>query len=302
MQVNIIRFLFIFSTVFTAILGLLINYVESYLPVLLSRFFRYGKFSCNVYEPIIAQIEVPKRWFKHFYIFAAPTSSCILYLCIYKYFLNGNIPETIIWILNATLGENRQPLVSPESTFLATLLLCLHCWKRFYETQCVNIFSNKMINISHYLVGFYHYIGTFLCVIGESIGFVEGSEGNFSWQNITYIQLACAIIFILSSYTQLKANYILRSLRKDKGNKTNSAVYKIPHGGLFEYVSGALHITEMIIYLTLSIILWKSITFHCVLLWVLVNQISTAVLTHKWYLQTFKNYPTSRKILIPYLF
>ncbi|CAL7948830.1 unnamed protein product [Xylocopa violacea] len=205
-------------------------------------------------------------------------------------------------MLNVCLGSFRQQLVSPESTFIAVLLLTLHCWKRLYETHCVNIFSDKKINISHYLVGLYHYLGSLVSIVGESEGFVEGSEGNFSWKRITYFQLLCALTFISSSYVQLRANIVLSNLRKDKDEKINRAIYKIPHGGLFKYVSGALNITEIIIYVILSIILWQSSTFHYVTIWVIINQVCTAVLTHEWYVQTFQNYPKSRKILLPYIF
>ncbi|XP_043265538.1 polyprenol reductase [Colletes gigas] len=302
MEINFIRIGFILSATLVGILGLLINYLEPYLPLSISRSFRYGKFAVNKYQPIVQKIEVPKRYFKHFYMFAGPASSYILYMVIYKYLWHGDISKSIIWILDICLGTFRQPLVSPESTFVAAILLSTQCWKRFYETQYVTIFSNAKMNITHYLIGFFHYIGVLMSVIGESKGFVRGSEGNFSWQKITYVQLICTVIFLSSSYAQLKANYVLRSLRKNKDGETNSNVYKIPRGGLFEYVSGALQITEIIIYVTSSIILWESSTFHYVTLWVLSNQISTAVLTHKWYVQTFQNYPKSRKILLPYLF
>lgn len=302
MQINIIRILFIFCTIFTGILGLLIYRMESYLPIFLTRTYRYGKYSVNIYEPIIAKTEVPRKWFKHFYIFAAPASSYVLYLVICIYLWEYDISKNIMWILDMCLGSFRQPLVSSESTFIAILLLTFHCWKRLYETYYVNIFSDKKMNILHYLIGFYHYIGTLICIISESEGFVKGSKGNFSWNKITYFHLLCSIIFILSTYAQLKSNFILRKLRKNKDGKINSTIYKIPHDGLFEYVSGALQITEIIIYITLSIILWQSSTFHYVTIWVLCNQIWTATLTHQWYIQTFKNYPKSRKILIPFIF
>ncbi|XP_076396242.1 polyprenal reductase isoform X2 [Megachile rotundata] len=220
---------------------------------------------------------------------------------IYTTFENIDVPKNLIWMLNICLGPHRKPLVSAESTFIAALLITFHCWKRFYESHFVNIFSNKKMNISHYAIGFFHYIGTLICIIGESEGFFEDMNVTFSWRRTTYPQLICAMIFLISSYTQLKTNFILRNLRKDKNNEINTTIYKIPHGGLFEYVSGALQITEIIIYLTMSIILWQSSTFHFITIWVLVNQVSTAVLTHKWYIQTFQNYPKCRKILIPYL-
>ncbi|KOC69258.1 putative polyprenol reductase [Habropoda laboriosa] len=302
MSTNIVRSIFTSATVYTGILGLLLNYVEVYLPNFLTRSYCYGKFSINIDQPIVAKTEVPKRWFKHFYIFAAPASSYVLYLIICKYLWEYDTPKYVIWILDMLLGSFRQPLVSPECTFVAGLLLSLHCWKRLYETHYVSIFSDKMINISHYMIGFFHYVGTLVSVIGESEGFFEGLGGYFSWERITYLQLICAIIFILSSYAQLKTNFILSNLRKNKDGKINSSVYKIPHGGAFEYVSGALQITEIIIYVTLSIILWQSSTFHYVTIWVIVNQVSTAAMTHKWYIQTFKNYPKSRKIILPYIF
>ncbi|XP_031837039.1 polyprenal reductase [Nomia melanderi] len=302
MQLNFINIVFSFAAIFTGIFGLLVNFVEPYLPVSITRTYRYGKYSDNTYQPIVAKAEVPKRWFKHFYVLAAPASSYILYLVIDKYMWNGNVPKSVMWVLNMGLGTNRQSLVSAENTFIAILVFTPHCWKRFYETHYVNIFSDKMMNISHYLIGLYHYVGTLMCVIGESEGFIEGSESHLSWRRVTYSKLICALVIVLASYTQLRANYILSNLRKDKNGKVTSTEHKIPYGGLFEYVSGALQITEITIYVCMSIILWQSSSFHCVTIWVLVNQISTAALTHKWYLKTFKNYPKSRKILLPYLF
>lgn len=61
MQSNLIRILFIFCSAFTGIVGLLINYVEPYLPSVLTSTYRYGKFSANTYQPIVAKAEVPKR-------------------------------------------------------------------------------------------------------------------------------------------------------------------------------------------------------------------------------------------------
>lgn len=61
MQINIIRILFIFCTIFTGIIGLLIYYMESYLPIFLTRTYRYGKYSVNIYEPIVAKTEVPRK-------------------------------------------------------------------------------------------------------------------------------------------------------------------------------------------------------------------------------------------------
>ncbi|XP_015186531.1 PREDICTED: polyprenol reductase [Polistes dominula] len=180
-------------------------------------------------------------------------------------------------------------------------LLTIHCWKRFYETHYVNVFSDKKINISHYIVGHLHYLGTILSIVGELQGFVRDTDKSISWDNLTFLQIVCANIFLLSSLMQLQCNFILVNLRKSN-NKVVFDGYKIPHGGLFEYLSSPLQLTEILIYSMLSVILWQSSTFHYVTLWVIINQVDCAIMSHKWYQQTFQNYPKKRKILIPYLF
>lgn len=65
-------------------------------------------------------------------------------------------------------------LVPPKNVILAIIILNIHCWKRAYETCYINIFSDQKMNLSIYLIGFIHYAGTFLCIIGEAKGFIRG--------------------------------------------------------------------------------------------------------------------------------
>lgn len=55
-------------------------------------------------------------------------------------------------------------------------MMTIQCWKRLYETHCVSVYSDAKMNISHYMVGFIHYIGAITCIIGESSGFVKGKK------------------------------------------------------------------------------------------------------------------------------
>ncbi|XP_043492674.1 polyprenol reductase [Polistes fuscatus] len=301
MDINLIIYLFIFKSSLMTILGILLINAENRLPVLITRTFHYGKHAINIYHPLVVIIEVPKRWFKHFYMFAMPASTFSLVLIYYKYFMNGKIPEIIYRLLDASLGKSRKALISPECGFLALTLLTVHCWKRFYETHYVNVFSDKKIHISHYIVGYLHYAGTIIGIVGELHGFVRDSDKSIDWHNLTFLQIVCANIFLLSSFVQLQSNFILANLRKSN-NKVVFDGYKVPHGGLFEYITSPLQLTEILIYLSLSVILWQSNTFHYVTLWVIVNQVHCAIMEHKWYRQTFKNYPKKRRNLIPYLF
>lgn len=61
MEINFIRYLFIFNIAFIGVGGLLINYIEFYLPISLRRIFRYGKYNANIRHTLMEKLEVPKE-------------------------------------------------------------------------------------------------------------------------------------------------------------------------------------------------------------------------------------------------
>ncbi|XP_011176075.2 polyprenol reductase [Solenopsis invicta] len=301
MDTNILRSIFIFNSASILFMGLLINLLESHLPLLIKSIFLYGKFGIKTPHQIATKFEVPKRWFKHFYIVCAPVLTIALCLILYKYLCNGYVPEIVLTLSDMLLGASRKPLISAEDAILALVVYNIHCWKRVYETFYVNIFSDQKINICIYLIGYVHYIGLTLCIIGETEGFVKDSHGDVFLHKITPIKLVCALICLWSSYMQLKTNFILAKLRKNTHGDIVSLEHKIPSDGLFKYIAGPLQLCEILIYLMLSVILWRASTYHYVTLWVIVNQVECAFLSHQWYRKTFKNYPKERRILIPYV-
>ncbi|XP_015517292.1 polyprenol reductase [Neodiprion lecontei] len=301
MEVNLVRAIFIFNSITVTILGLLVAFAETYLPIAITSTYRYGRYAAEGKAALIPPIEVPKRWFKHFYEFAAPLSTYTLLITLRFYLGVGNVPVNILQILDILFGVNRQSLVSPEHTTLALVLVTIHCWKRFYETHYVSIFSNVKINLSHYIVGFVHYVGTISCLIGESNGFFKGSRPIVNWNGLTYIDYSCSIIFLWATYKQLICNKILSNLRKNKKGETVTLQHKIPKGDLFEYISSPLQLSEILVYLMLTIILRNSQTFYYIFLWVLLNQVATGLLGHWWYVESFKEYPKQRRALIPWI-
>lgn len=72
---------------------------------------------------------------------------------------------------------------------------------------------------------------------------------------------------------QLKTNFILANLRKNMHGDIVSFKHKIPFDGLFKYIAAPLQLQEILIYLMLSMILWRASTFHIVTIWVVVNQV-----------------------------
>lgn len=93
---------------FMVILGGLINTIEKHLPVFIVQTFRYGKFSYKqITKSVIKPIEVPKGWFKHFYIFASIVTTIALILITDLYVFNKPVPEWISNLLDVLVGKQR---------------------------------------------------------------------------------------------------------------------------------------------------------------------------------------------------
>ena len=92
-----------------------------------------------------------------------------------------------------------------------------------------------------------------------------------------------------------QAHKIFANLKKRSG-------YSVPSGDWFEYVSCPHYLAEIIIYGCFSGILgFKHQTGMFVFVWVLVNQVIAALMSHFWYQEKFENYPKGRKAIIPFV-
>lgn len=69
------------------------------------------------------------------------------------------------------------------------ILVTIQIIKRVYETQKINVFSDGKINISHYLVGYFHYCGLIAVILGESKGFHKGRNLFFKVYNFSLIKI-----------------------------------------------------------------------------------------------------------------
>ena len=94
----------------------------------------------------------------------------------------------------------------------------------------------------------------------------------------------------------IQADGILRNLRKP-----GETGYKIPRGGMFEYVSGANFFGEIVEWCGFAIATW-SLPALSFALYAALFIGTRGYHHHQWYLQTFGDvYPTSRKAIIPFL-
>lgn len=108
------------------------------------------------------------------------------------------------------------------------------------------------------------------------------------------------ITFAAGMYWNIQADAILRSLRSD-GKAIGKKRYSIPHGGLFEYVSGANFSGEIIEWFGFAIATWSFAGFAFAFA-SFANTAPRGYQHHLNYLEMFgKEYPKNRKAVIPFI-
>jgi 3-oxo-5-alpha-steroid 4-dehydrogenase 1 len=111
------------------------------------------------------------------------------------------------------------------------------------------------------------------------------------------------LLYEVSFWSTIYSEHIMRNLRDPPSSPTAAQKprYKIPRGFLFQYVTSPQYFTELAGFLGWAIMTWSPaglfiFSISC------ANLIPRAIASHKWYHEKFKGeYPTDRKILIPFL-
>eukprot|EP00049_Salpingoeca_infusionum_P026767 m.27827 g.27827 ORF g.27827 m.27827 type:complete len:271 (+) comp8979_c0_seq1:476-1288(+) len=115
-----------------------------------------------------------------------------------------------------------------------------------------------------------------------------------SWVfDIRFIVGVC--MFYIGMAINIHSDYTLSNLRKP-----GETGYKIPRGGMFEYVSGANFFGEIVEWTGFAIATWN-IAGATFAFFTLCNIGPRAIQHHKWYHTKFEDYPKSRKALIPFV-
>lgn len=129
-MLNIIDLIFIYFTATIIILAIGINMSEDNLPTALLQTFRYGKHAYRGSPSrLVTTFEIPKSYFKHFYVFAIVWAICIFYLCLSVYAFGTTVPEWIIDALDLLCGSNR--VATSEYLELLSMLYCSFVFARF---------------------------------------------------------------------------------------------------------------------------------------------------------------------------
>jgi len=98
-------------------------------------------------------------------------------------------------------------------------------------------------------------------------------------------------------YINTDSDRILRELRKP-----GETGYKIPRGGMFDYVSGANFLGEILEWVGYAIAMGGALPGVMFSVCTTCNIGPRAIAHHKWYQEKFKgDYPIERKALIPFV-
>jgi protein-S-isoprenylcysteine O-methyltransferase Ste14 len=102
-------------------------------------------------------------------------------------------------------------------------------------------------------------------------------------------------LFFSGMAIHVVSDRVLQKLRSP-----GSRDYRIPHGGLFRYVSSPNYLGEIIEWCGFALATW-SLPGLSFALFTIANLLPRAVSNHRWYRRTFPDYPAGRKALIPFV-
>jgi 3-oxo-5-alpha-steroid 4-dehydrogenase 3 len=181
-------------------------------------------------------------------------------------------------------------IFSRVAIILFTIFIC-HMLRRLYECFYIHQFgSNSTMSLIHYLIGLIHY---------PLVGLTILIDRKYSNQNPSLFNYFFAILlFLIASYIQYQVHLILGKIQR-----TEKENYPIPNGyWAFEYFSCPNYITEIFLYISFLLISHRTSCFMSLVIWVIVNQCLSALLTQRWYHQHYGQiYPSKRCALIPFI-
>jgi len=104
----------------------------------------------------------------------------------------------------------------------------------------------------------------------------------------------CGIaLFVIGYLINRSSDSILRNLRAP-----GETGYKIPQTGLYRWISSPNYFGEIIVWSGWALATW-SLPGLAFAVWTFANLAPRARSNHKWYRETFPDYPESRKALLP---
>lgn len=134
-MINIIDLIFLNLAFFATFTGVLINNYEKYIPAFIIKGYKYGAFAYQGSDAnYLRAIEIPKAYYRHFYLFSSVFSLSTLVYMISVYFLGASMNRYVPMVLKFFLEEDEASGKSLHlHLFLVKLILVNSHTSLFYN-------------------------------------------------------------------------------------------------------------------------------------------------------------------------
>ena len=102
-------------------------------------------------------------------------------------------------------------------------------------------------------------------------------------------------LFACGMAVNVHGDEVLRGLRG-----VGERGYRIPHGGMYRWISCPNYLGEMIEWTGFALCTW-SLPAAAFAAWTVANLFPRALAHHRWYRERFADYPSTRRAVIPYV-
>jgi len=248
-----------------------------------------------------SKFDLPKSYFKHFYLCGVIWNSYLVYVMTSQsggYDVTGNKLHRLICKLTETISCQSCSVEDnvADSTLAVTFILyLLHTCRRLYECLFVSVFSKKAtISLHQYVWGVLYYLLVPITVL-------KSGNGAFRLDGVSHVinlkSLFGFSVFLLGCYLEHKTLKAFAHMRVKGGLKSDD--HGLPANFfMFDLVSCPHYLGEVLVYSGLFLMCprWRVLVVYNVFAHVMLASSS-----HCWYATRFRDYPGSRKALVPYL-
>ncbi|XP_068176187.1 polyprenol reductase [Antennarius striatus] len=271
------------------------------LYVLFQDLIRYGKTKqTHQRDGWMRVINIPKRWFWHFYAVSVGWNGLLLVMHMNFTFHRQSVPSWLTGTVDILTGVPSIYSQVPQlSTLLMQQMICIHSLRRLMECLFVSVFSDGAIHLVQYVFGLVYYVALGLTVLcSDRLGTGTGTLLS----QLSCFHVAAVTLFIWASLMQHQSMVLLARLRTGKSGAVETRTHRLPKGGWFDLVSCPHYFAELLIYISLSLVSGGlSLTWWLVVLYVLFNQALAAQLCHEFYIGKYESYPRYIKAFIPFV-
>ena len=124
----------------------------------------------------------------------------------------------------------------------------------------------------------------------------QGDKYSDLWLSSPQFIIGLLVFFSGMALNKL-SDRLLARLGQVKGGK---GAYQIPHGLAYRWVSCPNYLGEIIQWIGWAIATW-SLAGWVFAIWTMANLVPRAIAHHRWYKDSFDNYPPERRALVPYV-